>query len=62
MYVFGYRSLIWNPGFEFQTSELAEIKNTSEVFPCGQFIIEELSKGLVWFWLWKNVMVTAVRG
>ena len=25
MYVFGYGSLIWNPGFEFQTSELAEI-------------------------------------
>ncbi len=32
MYVFGYGSLIWNPGFEFQTSELAEIKNYKRSF------------------------------
>ena len=32
MYVFGYGSLIWNPGFEFQTSELAEVKNYKRSF------------------------------
>ena len=32
MYVFGYGSIIWNPGFEFQTSELAEIKNYKRSF------------------------------
>ena len=32
MYVFGYGSLIWNLGFEFQTSELAEIKNYKRSF------------------------------
>ena len=32
MYVFGYGSLIWNPGFQFQTSELAEIKNYKRSF------------------------------
>ena len=32
MYVFGYGSLIWDPGFEFEASELAEIKNYKRSF------------------------------
>jgi len=32
MYVFGYGSLIWDPGFEFEASELAEIKGYKRSF------------------------------
>ena len=32
MYVFGYGSLIWDPGFEFKSSELAEIKGYKRSF------------------------------
>ena len=32
MYVFGYGSLIWDPGFEFEASELAEIKHYKRSF------------------------------
>ena len=32
MYVFGYGSLIWDPGFKFEASELAEIKGYKRSF------------------------------
>ena len=32
MYVFGYGSLIWDPGFVFETSEIAELKGYKRSF------------------------------
>jgi len=32
MYVFGYGSLIWDPGFVFRTSETAELKGYKRSF------------------------------
>ena len=61
MYVFGYGSLIWNPGFEFQTSELAEIKNYKRSFSMWSIHHRGTVKrpGLVL--ALEKVMVAAVR-
>ena len=50
MYVFGYGSLILDPGFEFQTSELAEIKNYKRSFSMWSIHHRGTVKrpGLVW--------------
>ena len=62
MYVFGYGSLIWNPGFEFQTSELAEIKTYKRSFSMWSIHHRGTVKrpGLVL--TLEKVMVAAVRG
>jgi cation transport regulator ChaC len=38
-WVFGYGSLVWNPGFEYDEKVIGFIKDYSRVFDLGMFLL-----------------------
>lgn len=41
-WVFGYGSLVWNPGFEYDEKVIGFIKDYRRVFDVGKFLISIL--------------------
>lgn len=40
-WVFGYGSLVWNPGFEYDEKVIGFIKDYRRVFDLGKFLVSE---------------------
>lgn len=42
-WVFGYGSLVWNPGFEYDEKVIGFIKDYRRVFDLGKVLVPQLS-------------------
>lgn len=60
LWVFGYGSLVWNPGFDFDEKIIGYIKDYRRVFDLGiafGFKFEE-ENGPFFFFAYDNILIT----
>ena len=47
-WVFGYGSLVWNPGFEYDEKVIGFIKDYRRVFDLGKYFINIQYNNIIW--------------